>query len=93
MNRNEIITAMSKQSGLSKSVSETALDAFTEVVINALTNNEKVSLVGFGIFEAKERLGHEVVNPRTKEKMMIDSYKTPTFRAGIPFKKRVNGEG
>ena len=55
MNKTELVAAMAENSGLSKKDAEKALNAFVESVENAVKSGDKVSLIGFGTFEARER--------------------------------------
>ncbi|MCL1804010.1 MAG: HU family DNA-binding protein [Eubacteriaceae bacterium] len=87
MNKAELITAIADRAELSKKDAEKALTAFIETVSDTLKEGEKVSLVGFGTFEARERAARVGINPRTKEKMNILASKTPTFKAGKAFKE------
>lgn len=48
MNKAELISAMAAESGLSKTDSKKALDAFIASVTKAMKAGDKVSLVGFG---------------------------------------------
>ena len=50
MNKAELISAMAAESGLSKTDSKKALDAFIASVTKAMKAGDKVSLVGFGTF-------------------------------------------
>lgn len=86
MNKAELITAMSEKTQLSKRDTEKALVAFIDTVTEALQKGDKVSLVGFGTFEARERAARDGINPRTKQKMKILATKTPSFKAGKAFK-------
>ncbi|MEG1563797.1 MAG: HU family DNA-binding protein [Bacteroides sp.] len=82
MNKTELISAMAAKSGLSKSDSKKALEAFTASVTDALKVGDKVSLVGFGIFsiiEKSERIG---INPFTKGVITIPAKKVVKFKAG-----------
>ena len=51
MNKAELVSKMAEKSGLTKKEAEAALNAFMSSVKDALVNNEKVQLVGFGTFE------------------------------------------
>ena len=55
MNKTELLTAMAEASGLAKKDCDAALSAFIDTVEAALKSGDKVQLVGFGTFEAKER--------------------------------------
>ena len=89
MSKNELITAMSEASGLPKKDCETALNAFTGVVENALKAEDKVQLVGFGSFEVKARAARTGRNPRTKEPVEIAASKAPVFKAGKALKDAI----
>ena len=90
MNKAELITTIAQKSGLAKKDAEKALTAFIDTVSETLKNGDKVSLVGFGTFEAKQRAAREGINPRTKEKITIPASKSPTFKAGKALKDEVN---
>ncbi len=58
-------------------------------VQNAVKAGDKVSLIGFGTFEARERAAREGKNPQTGEKIKIAACKVPAFKAGKAFKDLV----
>jgi DNA-binding protein HU-beta len=90
MNREELLTAMAEESGLTKKDAAKALDSFVEVIERTVTNGEKVSLVGFGTFELRERKARTGRNPRTSEEIEIPASMAPAFKAGKTFKEKVN---
>lgn len=90
MNKNELVAAMAEKAELSKKDAEKALDAFKAVVEEALVKGDKVQLVGFGTFEAKERPARVGRNPRTGEEVKIAASKAPAFKAGKQLKDAVN---
>ena len=55
-----------------------------------LANGEKISLVGFGTFEVRERAEKTAINPRTKEQITVAAKKVPAFKAGKALKDAVN---
>lgn len=92
MNKGELVTSVAKKTNLTKKEAELALTAILETIIDVVSCGEKITLVGFGSFEARERKAREGRNPRTGEKINIPSCKLPTFSVGKFFKKRVNSE-
>ncbi len=86
MNKSELVSAIAAQAGLSKKDAEKAVVAFMDEVTAALKKGDKVSLVGFGTFEVKQRAERIGRNPRTKEQITIPASKTPVFKAGKSFK-------
>lgn len=90
MNKLELVSTMSEKTGLTKKDSEAALKAFVETVQDTLANGEKVSLIGFGTFETRERAAREGRNPKTREVINIPACTVPVFKAGKEFKEKVN---
>ncbi len=90
MTKTELISAVAQKTELSKKDSEKAVSAVIEAITEALTNGDKVSLVGFGTFEVKERAARKGVNPRTKETIDIPASKLPSFKAGKALKDAVS---
>ena len=86
MNKTELVAAMADKAGLSKKDAEKALNAFVESIEETLKAGDKVSLIGFGTFETRERAAREGKNPRTGEKIKIAASKIPAFKAGKAFK-------
>ena len=90
MNKADLITSMSEKGNLTKKDAEVALKAFMDSVVGALETGNKVQLVGFGTFEARNRAARVGRNPRTKEEINIPESVVPVFKAGKEFKDRVN---
>lgn len=90
MNKSDLVNKISEKSGLSRKDAESALKAFTDTVVETLQQGEKVSLVGFGTFDVRERAARKGLNPRTKETIDIPASKAPAFKAGKAFKEALN---
>lgn len=89
MNKADLITSTAEKSGLNKKDSEAAINAFVASVEEGLANGEKVTLVGFGTFEAKKRAARKGRNPQTKKEIMIPASTVPVFKAGKTLKEKV----
>ena len=62
-----------------------------ETIQETLAKGDKVQLVGFGTFEARDRKAREGRNPRNpEEKIQIPASKAPVFKAGKSLKEAVN---
>ena len=90
MNKAELIAEVAVKTGLSKKDAEKAVSAALETVTASLENGEKVSLVGFGVFDVKEREARMGRNPRTKEEIPIPASRVPQFKAGKALKEAVD---
>ena len=89
MNKTELIAAVAEKADLSKKDAEAALTATVDAITEALTQGEKVQLVGFGSFEVKTRAARVGRNPRTGEEIPISEAKLPVFKAGKALKDAV----
>lgn len=69
MNKAELIAAVAEKTGLSKKDSEKAVNAAFDTIAANLEVGEKVQLVGFGVFDIKERGARIGRNPKTKEEI------------------------
>ena len=90
MNKAELIAAIAAKTGDTKKAAEASVNAFVEVVTNALKEGDKVQLVGFGSFEVRRRAARKGRNPQTKEEIKIPASKAPVFKAGKALKDLVN---
>jgi DNA-binding protein HU-beta len=90
MNKAELINAAAEKAALSKKDTEAALTAVINVITEALAQDDKVQLVGFGSFEVKSRAERIGRNPKTKEQIKIPASKAPVFKAGKALKDAVS---
>lgn len=86
MNKQELISEMAANAGLSQSDCKKGLDATIKAISNALKNGDKISLIGFGTFSIKEKAERQGINPATKQKITIAAKKVVNFKAGSDLK-------
>ena len=89
MTKVELIAAVAADAGLTKKDAEKAVNSAVNAITEALKNGEKVSLVGFGTFEVRERPERKGRNPQTKQEITIPASKPPAFKAGKALKDAV----
>jgi DNA-binding protein HU-beta len=85
----ELVEAIANKSGLTKKDAENAVNSFEGVVIQTLKKGDKVTLTGFGTFEARKMKARNGVNPQTGAKINIPARTVPKFKAGKSFKDAV----
>lgn len=90
MNKADLVEVVAKSAGISKSVSEKALDGALAAIKGALKKGQTVTLVGFGTFRVGRRAARVGRNPRTGEEIRIGAAKVPKFNAGKALKDAVN---
>jgi len=91
MNKEQLVERVAQQTGLSKKDANAALDAALDAITTALRRGEKVTLVGFGTFQVRERKAREGRNPQTGERIRIPARRVPAFTAGKELRTAVAG--
>jgi DNA-binding protein HU-beta len=85
----EFVDRLAAKSGLTKKDAASVVDAFVDVVTDALKKGEDVQFTGFGKFYVQEREARQGINPQTKKKIDIPASKVPKFSAGLALKSAV----
>lgn len=89
MIKKELVQSVAEKTGQTqKQVKETLETAF-DVIKEAVADDRKVSLVGFGVFEKRQRAEKKGTNPSNGKPMIIPATTVPYFRPGQAFKDQV----
>lgn len=91
MNKADLIQKVADKTGLTKADTARALEATLETISHALKKEERVALVGFGTFSAKQRLERVGINPRTLESAIIPAKIVVKFKSGFKLDAKLNG--
>ncbi len=86
MVRAELINNVSQKLNLTKRKASVAVNTVFRTVIQALENDEKVELRGFGSFTTRQRNPRKGRNPKTGELVNVPSKRVPFFKAGKDLK-------
>ncbi len=90
MNKADLVSAIAAETDVPKRTTEAMLKAFTEIVMKAVAEGDKVSLVGFGSFLSITRQSRPGRNPATGKKIEIPAKTVPKFTPGKEFRDLVN---
>ncbi|MBU0556803.1 MAG: HU family DNA-binding protein [Alphaproteobacteria bacterium] len=90
MNKQDLISSVADQSGLTKADANKAVEAVFDAITASLKKGDEVRLVGFGTFSVSQRKASTGRNPRTGETMAIKASSQPKFKAGKGLKDAVN---
>lgn len=90
MNKTELVASVAEKSGMTKKDAEKAVNALFDTVSEALAQEDKVQIIGFGTFEVKLREARKGRNPQTGKEIEIPASKNPVFKAGKGLKDLVN---
>lgn len=93
MNKTELIAAIAEKAGVTKKDAEAVVSAFTDTVTEVMAAGDKITLVGFGTFEAvdvAEKTGVIRMGARKGETYTTPAHKAPKFKASSTLKNSVN---
>lgn len=89
MNREELVAEIAKKAKVTKKSASEVLTATIDAIQSSVKKGEKVTLVGFGTFERRQRAARTGRNPQTGKEIKIAAKKVPAFSAGKKFKELV----
>jgi len=89
MNKAELVEEVAGKAGLTKKEVGDVVDAVTSAITDTLAMEEKVTLVGFGTFQVRERKARKGVNPQTRQAIAIPAKKVPKFKPGKGLREAV----
>ena len=90
MTKAELVEEVSKVSELTKKHSEVIVNTVFQAIVDALHNDEKIELRGFGSFRIRQRRARQGRNPKTGEKVHVPAKKIPYFKPGKELKELIN---
>lgn len=90
MTKAELVEVIATKAELTKADAARALVAFEEAVTGALKKGKKVTLVGFGTFDAKKRSARKGRNPQTGAEVKIPARVVASFKVGSKLKEAIN---
>ncbi len=90
MRKPELIAAIADKANISKEQAGHVLNAILQEVTTALSNNDTVTLVGFGSFVQRHRGARTGKNPQTGEMLTIKASNTVAFKPGKQLKDAVS---
>jgi DNA-binding protein HU-beta len=89
MNKGDLINEVAKVVS-SKKEAKAAVDSMLTTITDALSNDETVTLVGFGTFKVTKREARKGRNPQTGREIQIEAKNVPKFIPGKSLKDAVN---
>lgn len=90
MNNKEFTTELSRRLGLSSKDVCNLVSAMNAELSSLLENEDSINIQGFGLFEVKKKFEHIVVNPSTKQRMLVPPKMEIKFKPSNILKDKVN---
>ena len=79
--------------GMNKRESKDMVDAFYDLISDALVDGNDVKISGFGNFQIRTKAPRPGRNPRTGEAIPIQARRVVTFHASHKLKDQIQGHG
>lgn len=89
MNRSEVVRGIALKTSLTQAQAREAVDAFVDVLRLAASDNDDITIAGFGKFTVRNRSEAVRKNPGTGETVTVPARKTLTFKASKQFRDTI----
>lgn len=90
MNKSELIEELSMRMALHPKKAEMVVNTILGSMIEAMQENRRVEIRGFGSFIMRDYKPYIGRNPKSGEKIRVDSKRLPFFKTGKDMRDRVN---
>jgi integration host factor subunit beta len=90
MTKSELIRAVAKRGGVPHAMASRVVNLVFEQMRDALVDQRRVEIRGFGTFQVRHYDSYEGRNPRTRRSIQVKPKSLPIFRAGKEIRERLN---
>jgi len=90
MTRRKLIAAVAAAEGITIKEAEMAVKTVFGSMEQALADEDRIEIRGFGSFQVRSYQSYQGRNPRTGESIQVNNKKLPFFKVGKELKERVN---
>lgn len=92
MNNKDYLSALAQETGYAAADTARMLGDVTAAMSDAVTRGDTLVVADFGTFTVKKKLERVIVNPATKQRMLVPPKLTIAFRQAQRWKAEMNGE-
>jgi len=90
MNKEELVKEIAKKTRMPQKQVAEVISLMIDSIEKSVAKGKRVTLVGFGTFEARKRAARTGRNPQTGSEIKIPAKTVPAFSAGKKFKEIVS---
>jgi len=91
MNNKEFISELANRMGYSIHDASSLVSSLINEMTTHLEEEDVIAIQGFGSFEVKKRLERVVLNPTTKQRMLIPPKMVLNFKVSPTLKDKIKG--
>ena len=88
MNNKEFITAIANKMEMKSKETQKVVEDFSTVIADTMEEGDSLNIQGFGSFEIKKKMERIVVNPGTKQRMLVPPKLVIAFKASNVLKSK-----
>jgi len=92
MTKADLVEEVARVSQLTKKHSEVIVNTVFQSIIEALNQDEKIELRGFGSFRIRHRRSRLGRNPKTGDRVAVPAKRIPYFKPGKELKDLINSD-
>ena len=89
MNNKELVAELARRLGKTQKEIGSLLDVTAEAMVETMNEDTLLSIQGFGSFDVRKKQDRVLVNPVTKQKMVIPPKLSLTFKVGTTYKNKL----
>lgn len=89
MNNKDFINQMAERLDMNAKEVQQLTNAFVNEMAERMEDGSVLAVQGFGNFEVKKKLERVLINPMTKQKMLVPPKLTLSFKPGGALKEKV----
>ncbi len=89
MNNKEFVSDLASRTNLGSKETASLVSATVSAIISELTEENTIVVPGFGTFEVKKKLERVLVNPTTKQRMLVPPKMTVNFKPNTSLKLKI----
>lgn len=90
MNKSDLIEKLVEKAALPRKRAEYVVNLIFDAMTDALANDERIEIRGFGSFVSKHYRARTGRNPRTGERIPVPAKRLPFFKVGKELRERVD---
>ena len=93
MNKSELVARLTERLGGDRTIATAAVNGVLEEIEGSVARGERVTLIGFGTFDRRERAARTGRNPQTGATIQLGASVAPVFRPGAGFRSLLTQNG
>jgi DNA-binding protein HU-beta len=90
MTKRQFVERAAAEAGLQKTTAAKAIEAGLNLIGKTLSQDEDISLTGFGTFSVTHWPERTGFNPKTHQRISIPASRVPHFKPGRSLKRAIN---